>query len=318
MIGVLGVIAASIVCTPVVAAEHSRVPGTRVALRVPDGFTPSSRFPGFEHAAQGASIMVSEVPAGHAELRAAFTREGLASRGMKLVESRDVEVDGVAAMLVLVSQGAAGTEFLKWMLLAPQGSESVLVVGTFPRTAPAPFAAQVRDAVLSASLKAGGKANVLEALPFGVDEGSRLKVARRMGNMLLLNGSGTMSRAAVGDPFYLVGMSVSSVAVGDLQCFSEQRARQSVEMSNLRGLSGRRVQVDGLDGYELVGDASDLRSGLPLKFYQVIAPDGAGYFVFQGLVGSDAASEYLTEFRRLPESFRRRAMAAGKKEGAPR
>lgn len=123
-----------------------------------------------------------------------------------------------------------------------------------------------------------------------------------------------MSPAAVGDPVYVVGMSISRVAVGDLQRFSEQRARQTAEVSNLRGLTGRRVQLNGLDGYELIGDASDLRSGLPLKFYQVIAPDGAGYFVFQGLVGSEGAAEYLAEFRRLTDSFKRRSVAAGKTE----
>ena len=48
------------------------------------------------------------------------------------------------------------------------------------------------------------------------------------------------------------------------------------------------------------------RSGLPLRFYQVIAPDNGGYFIFQGLVGSNIATEYLPEFRRLTASFSRR------------
>lgn len=63
--------------------------------------------------------------------------------------------------------------------------------------------------------------------------------------------------------------------------------------------------MDGLDAYEIVADASDLRSGLPLRFYVVIVPDAGGYFLMQGMVGSELAAEYLAEFRRLTESYRR-------------
>lgn len=307
-ISALSVIVASLALAPAALAQ-THVPGTRVALKPPDGFTPSQRFTGFEHAAQRSSIMVTEMPAGFAELRAAFTTEGLATRGMKLIESRDVDVDGVSALLVHVSQSAAGGEFLKWMLLARNGRESVLVVGTFPRTAAASLSAPVRSAVLSASLKAGDKVDVMEGLPFGVDAGVRLKIARRMGNTLVMTRSGTMAPGAPGDPLFVVGMSFSGGAMGDLQRFSEQHARQTAEVSNLRSLSGRRLQVDGLEAYEILADASDLRSGLPLRFYQVIASDDAGYFVFKGLVGWDGAAEYLAEFRRVTESFRRLVFA---------
>lgn len=309
-VATLGVVLCSLALAPAaVAAQQTRVAGTRVALQPPEGFTASQRFPGFELAAHGASIVVSEIPATYAELRAGFTREALATGGMKLIGMRDAVVDGSAALLVHVSQSAGGVEFLKWMLLAPDGRESVLVVGAFPRTAPAAFGDAVRAAVLSTSLKPADRVDATEGLPFGVEPGARLKIARRMGNMLLLNRSGTMTPAAPGDPLYVVGPSLSEVAIGDLQRFAEQRARQTAEISNLHDLIGRRLQVDGLEAYEIVADASDLRSGEPLRFYQVIAPDGAGYFVFQGLVGSAGAAEYLDEFRRLTESFRRRAVA---------
>ena len=93
----LALLAVASMFNPVVAAP-APVPGTRVELEPPEGFTPSRRFPGFEHLAQGASIMVNEVPAGYAELRAGFTREGLASRGMRLIEMKDVAVAGAPAL----------------------------------------------------------------------------------------------------------------------------------------------------------------------------------------------------------------------------
>lgn len=292
------------------AAAPVSVPGTHVELQPPEGFTASQRFPGFEHRAQGASIVVTEMPAGYAELRAAFTHEGLASRGMQLIDAQDVTVAGAPATLVHVSQQAAGAEFRKWMLLAPRSKQSVLIVGTFLRTAPETFADAMRRAVLSASLKSTGALSPLEGLPFSIDTGSRLKIAQRMGHMLLLNGSGTMARASADEPLYLVGPSPGGASIDNLQRFAEQRARQTAEISGLRGLQGRSLKVDGLEAYEIVADASDLRSGLPLRFYQVIAPDAGGYFVMQGLMGSDVATEYLAEFRRITASFRRQPPTA--------
>lgn len=281
------------------------IPGTRVELQPQEGFTPSQRFPGFEHPAQGASIMVNEIPAGYAELRAGFTREGLVSRGMRLIEMKDVAVAGAPAQLIHVTQHAAGIEFSKWMLLAPRGNESVLVVGTFPRTAPAAFGEAVRLAVLSTSTTTG-QTDPMANLPFHVDAGSRLKVAQRMGNMLVLNRSGTMARTSQEEPLYVIGPSVGKAPIDNLQRFAQQRAQQTAEISGLRGIQGRHLKVDGLEAYEIVADANDLRSGLPLRFYQVVAPDPGGYFIFQGLVGSTMAKEYLPEFQRLTESFRRR------------
>jgi len=287
------------------AAAPAPVPGTEVELQPPKGFAPSQRFPGFEHPAQGASIVVNEIPAGYAELRAAFSREVLASRGMHLVDAKDVRAAGGQAYLMHVSQQASGIEFLKWMLLAPRGDASVLVVGTFPRTAPAAFGETVRLAVLSTSLKTTGQPATTADFPFHVATGPRLKVAGRTGHMLLLNRSGSMARTPADEPIYVVGPSLGKEAIGNLPRFAEQRAHQTAEISGLRAIQGRSLEVDGLAAYEIVAEASDLRSGLPLRFYQVIAPDGGGYFIFQGLVGGSIATEYLAEFRRLTASFQR-------------
>lgn len=292
------------------------IPGTQVELQPPAGFTPSRRFPGFEHLAQGASIMVNEIPTGYAELRAGFTREGLASRGMRLIEMKDVAVAGAPALLLHVAQHADGFDFRKWMLLAPRGNQSVLVVGTFPRTAPASLGEAVRLAVLSTSTTTG-QTDPMAGLPFRVDAGSSLKLAQRMGNMLVLTRSGSMARTSAQEPFYVIGPSVGSAPLDDLQRFAQRRAQQTAEISGLRDMQGRNLKVDGLDAYEIVADANDLRSGLPLRFYQVVAPDPGGYFIFQGLVGSDSAAEYLAEFRRLTASFRRHPPTVTGHRGSP-
>jgi hypothetical protein len=108
-----------------------------------------------------------------------------------------------------------------------------------------------------------------------------------------------------GEPIYIVGSSIGPGGGGDLKAFSEARAEQTEHLRDLENVSGREITIGGLTAWELLADAKDLRSGTPIRLYQVIAPDGGGYFIVQGLVGADRATEMLPEFRRVTESFRK-------------
>lgn len=306
-ISTLCAVLASIVLASTASAAPSLVPGTRVTLEPPAGFAPAQRFPGFERPELGASIMVTELPVGFDELRKGMTKQGLASRGMELLESRQVSIAGATADLLHVKQQAYGLEFLKWMLVAGNDSGSVMVVGTFPKAEGDSLGAAVRTAVLSTSLRADGEVDPLQGLPFGVAPGDKLKIAGRMGNMLMLTRGGTTRPTPPEDPLYVVGNSLVDAQPDDLRAFSEHRAMQTAQTRNVRILSGRDMGVDGMQAYEIVADAEDTKSGKPIRLYQVIAPEGRGYFIFQGLVGLDGAPEYLAEFRRVTDSFRRRS-----------
>ena len=126
-----------------------------------------------------------------------------------------------------------------------------------------------------------------------------------------------LARTSAEDPLYVIGPSVGTAPIDNLQRFAELRARQTVEISGLHAMQGRNLEVDGLEAYEIVADANDVRSGRPLRFYQVVAPDPGGYFIFQGLVGSTMAKEYVPEFQRLTASFRRRPPAVTGHRGRP-
>jgi hypothetical protein len=95
-------------------AQAVRVTGTSVALAPRPGFSPSSRFPGFEREDLQAAVMVTEIPGPVAELARGMTAPGLATRGMSLISSTKQLVDGRQALLLKVSQQAAGSTFLNW------------------------------------------------------------------------------------------------------------------------------------------------------------------------------------------------------------
>ena len=289
-----------------VAAAPVRVPGTSVSLQPPEGFALAENYPGFQSAEQQASIMVTQVPAPFAEIRKAMTEDMLATRGITLLSSTEETVGGRQALLLQVAQSAAGTDYLKWMLVTGDPRETVMIVGTFPKSAGEEVGAAIRKSVLTASLTVAAPADPFEGLQFRVTATPKLQISNRVSNMLILTESGKTGTLAPGEPVYIVGSSIRPGGSGDLKAFSEARARQTEQIRDLENLSGREITIGGLAAYELLADAKDVKSGTPIRLYQVIAPDDdGGYFIVQGLVGADRAAVMLPEFRKVTESFRR-------------
>jgi len=284
-----------------------RVSGTNVSLEPPAGFSPAERFPGFQRVDLQASILVTELPAPVSEMKKGMTKEALASKGMTLLSSSTEKVADGEGLLLRVAQKAAGAEFLKWMLIAGDQKTSVMIVGAFPQSAREELDAAIKTSVLSASWRPESAADAFEGLTFRLMPSPKLKLAGRVGNMLMLTESGNTGPVGPKEALYIVGSSVSDIRIPDLRYFSETRARQTAQTTGVANFRGRALKVGGLEAYELVADAKDARTGTAMLLYQIIAPEAGGYFIIQGLVEVERAAEVLPEFRRVTETFRKAA-----------
>jgi len=95
------------------------------------------------------------------------------------------------------------------------------------------------------------------------------------------------------------------LALRATKSFSVWRAEQTASIRNVANSQGRPVQLDGLQAYEIVADAADAKTGTAMKLYQVIAQEGEGFFIVQGLVIAGRAPAILPEFKRVTATFRR-------------
>jgi hypothetical protein len=281
------------------------VPGTQITLDPPDGFARADRFPGFQKPEAAASIMVTEMPAPYPQIRQAMTEQGLASRGMTLISSDKVQMSGAEALLVHVGQAANGIDFLKWMLVSGDEKQTVMIVATYPKAAAAKFGEPLKQSVLSATRDVNAKVDPWDGLQYRVTPAAPLKFAKRISNTVMFNESGSLGGSNASEVVYLVGSSVADPAMADLKTFSEQRAAAMPQVKNFTDMKGRKLKVDGMDAYELVADAADTKTDAPMKFYQTIAKELGGYYIFIGASPAKDGDAMVKTFVAATATFKR-------------
>ena len=285
-------------------AKPTPVPGTLVSIDPPPGFMPMDRLPGFEYPARRSTILVSELPGSALDVRRSMTRENLAGRGQTLVTSETVRAAGGTGLLLQITQWAGGIQFTKWMLVTGDTKHSVVVVGAFPRTLP-DMSFPIRRAVLSTTWKSGGPGAGQEGLTFRVTPTPELKLAGRMGNLLLFSESGKMQPSNPTEAMMIVGSSYMDHPITNVESFARARAAQTTRIGPLRDIQGRAMTQDGLLGYELIARTNDTQSGQELRMYQMILADRTTYYIAQGFAAPQRAPALIAQFRRVLSSFRK-------------
>jgi hypothetical protein len=289
------------------SAQSVRVPGTSVTVVPPAGFSPARQYPGFEWPESQASIMVTELPGPAGEMLRSMTGSALAGKGVMLISTQDAVINGKPARLLHVRQQTARGEALKWILIAGDATTTIMIVGTFTEGVAPGIGDAMKRSLLTASWGSKTSSSPFEGLLFQVTPTARLKLAKRVSNMLMFTESGTIGTPGSTEALYIAGQSIGHGQLGDIRRFSESRAMQTKSMTGVSNFTGRVIQVNGLDAYELEADAADAGSARAMRLYQVIIPDDMGYFILQGLIRADRAGEIVPEFRAVTASFRKLA-----------
>jgi len=224
--------------TTAVAAE--RVPGTKVSLTPPDNFKVSAQFPGYIMQETGSSIMVTEIPGPFGEIIKGFNKESLGSKGMKLIDEKDIKLHGRDAVLLNVSQHAYGRLFLKWIVAFGDESESILIIATFPKALEKEMSRPLKASVLSVKWDKTAEVDFLEGLTFYVSEEGRLKISRKMGNNIFLTLNGVFPLRSRNDPFVIVGSSMSEGwRVPDRENYAKERLKKHGSLKKCENFKGR-------------------------------------------------------------------------------
>lgn len=288
-------------------AEPTSVKGTKINLIKPEGFIESTNFPGFQQNTTGATIVVTEFPGAYTDVASGFTTENLKPRGMNLLSKENISVDSYKGFLVKFTQNANGQEYGKLGIIFGDDKESVFIVASFPIELEKELSTLLKDSLISAKWDRKKEVDPFADLSFNVDASGSLKFAKRLQSTLLYSKDGKFP-VEVDTPIFVVGKSVSDFPTGtnDFKAFAESRLNQSAENKNITIESGEAITINSLNGYEIVATGNDAASNAPLAIYQVLLFDDKNYFIMQGLVGIKSKDQFLAEFKKMAQSFKKK------------
>ncbi len=292
---------------PLLAGEPVLVKGTRVMLTPPPGFINADSFSGFQLKEKTATIMVVKLPAPYAVATAGFTREGLAARGMTLLEKSEVTVGGMPGLLLRIGQKAYGADFEKWTLAMGSKDFTIVINGSYPVEYSEELSLPVKTSLLSAQLSGDAPAAKDDTIPFSITAMAPLKYARSFMKSIILTKNGEFPAKSPKDPILIACPSLSSgLVITDRKDFSVNRVMKIEQAKEVKVDIIKDISIDSLHGYEILASGKDAKEGFPVFIYQVMLFGESDYFIIQGLVGAGEREKYLPLFKKSAESFRRK------------
>lgn len=262
-----------------------RVPGTRVQLIPPEGFRPSAQFHGFENEVSEASIGVTELPTPMDELR-----QGL--------EGEVIDIDGRPALLVEAEQVVFGGSITKVMVVIGDDQRSVVIVGTAPTESG--LAEVLRNALLSARWTPD-EAPPNDDLPYRFTECPPLRVATRMGHVVLLTEEGTVGLTAAATM-----MTIGVVPVDADRDLAEVSADHLSSLPGLEGVAATSAEdvvlASGVAAFEFVAEGLSAGDALPIRVYQLVARFGDQEVIAVGRASAERFDTMVAAFRAVGRS----------------
>lgn len=284
--------------------RHVNIAGTKVSLIPPQGFTKASNFQGFQQNESGSSIMVVDIPGPFSQVSKGITKEGLLSKGIEVDKIENVSLNDLPALLATGKQNANGYVYTKYMFCFGTEKETIIINGAFPENLKE-LGSEVKKSLLSVVYEQDKKIDPLAHVDFQVDvANSKLTFAKSVANALLFTVDGNLPPKSADKTMLTVSKSLSQIAIEDKKLFALNRIKQlPVEIEKIE--SSDMIEIDGINGYEIVATAKSKKTAESEKVYQVILFSDNLYYILVGIT-NDLSGKSIDELRKVAGSFKRK------------
>jgi hypothetical protein len=304
----VAVLLAGLGAPPSIAQELRAIPGSRVAIGVPENFAVSDRFAGFIDATSNASVVVLDVPAvGYEQMAAGLTPDALASRGIMNAKRGPLAGRAEPYVYFTAEQASPIGLILKYLLLARTGEHAALITVNVPRDkvgAGAPDAASVEAMLAKATIRveAAAVASAYQLAYLGP-----LRDAGTVGGssrIYTIDGQGPAASPQPGRVLFLVAPSLSTAPVVDLAATADTMLKQISGTSEIEVTRRSRLTISGHEAIEHVATAKTGNGKVPIRLVQVMLsnPKG-GYIRMIGQAPEAEAEKLLPEFQKIARSL---------------
>jgi hypothetical protein len=283
-------------CTP--------VPNTRVCLVAPPGHEPGQGFDGYQWSDTGASLIILEFPAPQAAIASGLAVPGPIGEGMTVLHSESLQACGGKGQLAQVSQTAAGTLYHKWFLACGDEKETLMLNAVYPASHEETLSASLRAALLSAVWDRSIVVDSFAKVDWSIVAPPELHLAHESGGMFMYMQDAALEQQDTRAPSFIVAPSMGTVAIEDLRTTAEARFHQLAQLQSIEITSSQAKTIGSVDAWEIVGQARDSKSDVPLSVYQVMLVRGDSYILVVGTVDAKLAPEWIERFRTAASSWK--------------
>lgn len=278
------------------------VAGTKVIILPPDGFTPASKFFGYENLAYSASIFVNEMPIPFVEQQ--YNEENFRKQGMTLVAKEEVALQNQKAFLFNLNQKAQGIEFKKYSLIFGDSNKTVMIVGVFPKSV-IEVDSIIKTSLLTAEYDERIIIDSLANFNFTIDIVSKgYKQAIILSGTLGYTLDGNLPTKSEGKEVFLVANSFGKVAFRDIKDYTVERFKKLPYSQKWEIKHINEVTIDKLSGYEIIAYESIGNEEVKVIYF-VMLFDIDEYYIFNGSAANNM-DDNLKIFKEAANSFKRK------------
>lgn len=280
-------------------SQHVNIPGTRLYMIPPAGFTVSQTPAGLQKAGN-AAITVTDLVGGNYYTNAAnFNKAGFIRRGIKTYDYQEIKVNGYPAKYVSL-QGDANAR-MYWLVFGDT-SFSTMVMGVYPQT-DAATGKEILGALNTIYYDRDQKIDPFAAAAFSIDDSrSAFKFFQYSTNMYVYTEGGRDNKNDPDAPFLVltqmpVEKGMTAKDVGNMML--SKLEGYGLTQTSIQHASSQKI--NGYDAYE--AEVHGLMHGKPSIMYQCVISNGDYVISMQG-VAKTAFDANLAAFKELAHTIK--------------
>jgi hypothetical protein len=269
----------------------------------------STNFSGFEDAAKGTSIVLTELPVdAYAELAAKFNPDGLRATGIEAGQPENWPVEGaVVSKLIRGSQIAAGIKYRKWVVLVGAKTTTAMVTVQIPDDVPGGLTdADVEAALRTIAIRTPPSLDEqVAALPFKVSDTAGFRPVRVIAGATYLLTEGPNDVAANStQPIIIIASNLNTAPEAPARMsFAKQAFASLTGIKDVQSDNETSSEANGAEWVEIDGSAQDAASGDALYVAQIARFETSRYVRAILIVRGSEKDKFSDRFRKLAKSM---------------
>lgn len=305
---VLAIAAAGPAALPAQAlASPQQAANSRVVLDLPAGYQPAALFSGFQNDELGVSFVILEAPPkAYDEMATGFVGSELAKRGLTDAEKGSLARDGDYVYMRARQKSPAGS-YAKFFVLFRTADQTVLISCNVPQAALDGGSVKPEDVEKVLATARTVEATAVKDIYRLGYLGPFREAGRVAGTSRIYTLDGRMDVEPQGDSpraMVVVAPSLDQRTITDEAELARKLVLSLSGYRDIKPADPRKLSVGAAPAVEIVTEAVDVASGVPVRIYQMlICPAEGGYFRLIGIAAANDSPRLDPEFRRIAEAF---------------